>query len=50
MQIREDVAALLCEGQSDAEVSRRTGVHPVKVGDARRTLRLPLTASVSASV
>ncbi|NUQ95348.1 MAG: hypothetical protein HOY79_01860 [Streptomyces sp.] len=41
MQIREDVAGLLHEGLSDAEVSRRTGVHPVKVGDTRRALQLP---------
>ena len=41
MKIRADVAELLREGLSNAEVSRRTGVHPVKVGDARRALDLP---------
>lgn len=41
MQIREDVAELLREGLSDAEVSRRTGIHPVMIGDTRRALRLP---------
>ncbi|WP_426568138.1 hypothetical protein [Streptomyces canus] len=41
MRVRADVAELLREGLSNAEVSRRTGVHPVKVGDARRALRLP---------
>ncbi|MGW4043023.1 hypothetical protein [Streptomyces sp. NPDC004721] len=41
MKIREDVAGLLREGLSNAEVSRRTGVHPVKVGDTRRALALP---------
>ncbi|MFF3847997.1 hypothetical protein [Streptomyces sp. NPDC002328] len=41
MKVRADVAELLREGLSNAEVSRRTGVHPVKVSDARRALRLP---------
>lgn len=41
MQIPADVAELLREGMSNAEVSRRTGVHPVKVGEARRALNLP---------
>lgn len=41
MKIREDVASLLAEGLSNAEVSRRTGIHPVKVGDQRRALGLP---------
>jgi len=41
MQVRDDVAQFLREGLSDAEVSRRTGVHPVKIGDARRALHLP---------
>jgi hypothetical protein len=41
MKVREDVAALFHEGLSNAEVSRRTGVHPVKVADARRALGLP---------
>lgn len=41
MKILLEVAELLRQGHSDAEVSRRTGVHPVKVGDARRALRLP---------
>lgn len=41
MQVREDVAELLREGLSNAEVSRRTGIHPVKVGEARSALGLP---------
>lgn len=41
MKIPVDVAELLREGLSNAEVSRRTGVHPVKVGDARQALGLP---------
>ncbi|NUR04364.1 MAG: hypothetical protein HOY79_50025 [Streptomyces sp.] len=41
MKIPVEVAELLREGLSDAEVSRRTGVHPVKVGDARQALGLP---------
>ncbi|MEV6833552.1 hypothetical protein AB0N17_03315 [Streptomyces sp. NPDC051133] len=41
MQIPVDVAELLRDGQSNAEVSRRTGIHPIKIGDARRALRLP---------
>lgn len=41
MKIREDIADLLREGLSNAEVSRRTGVHPIKIGDARRALDLP---------
>ncbi|MGW1796916.1 hypothetical protein ACWCQN_13115 [Streptomyces sp. NPDC001984] len=41
MQVRDDVAELLRDGLSNAEVSRRTGIHPVKVADARRALRLP---------
>lgn len=41
MQISADVAELLREGLSNAEVSRRTGVHPVKVGETRDALALP---------
>lgn len=41
MEIPVDVAELLREGLSNAEVSRRTSMHPVKVGDARRALGLP---------
>lgn len=41
MQISADVAELLREGMSNAEISRRTGIHPVKVADARQTLGLP---------
>ncbi|MGC9540207.1 hypothetical protein [Streptomyces sp. UG1] len=41
MKVPVEVAELLREGLSNAEVSRRTGVHPVKVGDARRALGLP---------
>jgi hypothetical protein len=41
MEIPSDVAQLLRDGLSNAEVSRRTGMHPVKVSAARRTLRLP---------
>lgn len=41
MKVRTDVAELLAEGLSNAEISRRTGVHPVKVGDSRQALGLP---------
>lgn len=41
MKVSADVAELLRGGLSNAEVSRRTGVHPVKVADARRALGLP---------
>lgn len=41
MKIRADVAELLHEGLSNAEVARRTGMHPVTVGDSRRALGLP---------
>jgi len=41
MEIAQDVAQLLRDGLSNAEVSRRTGIHPVKVSDARRALHLP---------
>ena len=41
MKVPVDVAELLREGLSNAEVSRRTGVHPVEVGNARQALVLP---------
>ncbi|NUP16596.1 MAG: hypothetical protein HOZ81_10905 [Streptomyces sp.] len=41
MEISTEVAELLREGLSNAEVSRRTGVHPVKVSGAREALQLP---------
>jgi len=41
MKVRADVAEGLRAGLSNAEVARRTGVHPVKVADARRGLHLP---------
>lgn len=41
MKIPADVAEMLREGLSNAEVSRRTGIHPVKVADIRRGLGLP---------
>lgn len=41
MQISSDVAELLGKGLSNAEVSRRTGVHPVEVSGAREALGLP---------
>lgn len=41
MKIRTDVAELLREGLSNAEIGRRLDLHPIKVGDARRALGLP---------
>lgn len=41
MEVPAEAAQLLREGLSNAEVSRRTGLHPVKVGDIRRALGLP---------
>lgn len=41
MEVRTDVAELLRQGLSNAEVGRRTGAHPVEVGEARRALGLP---------
>ncbi|MGW0993487.1 hypothetical protein [Streptomyces sp. NPDC002520] len=41
MKVRADVAELLQDGLSNAEISRRLGIHPGKVGEARRALRLP---------
>lgn len=41
MQISAEVAELLRDGLSNAAVSRETGLHPVKVADARQALDLP---------
>lgn len=41
MKVRADVAALLREGISNAEIARRLDIHPAKVGAVRRALRLP---------
>lgn len=41
MEIPTGVAELLRDGLSNREVSRRTGIHPVKVGEARQALKLP---------
>ncbi|MEU3620633.1 hypothetical protein ABZ725_51615 [Streptomyces sp. NPDC006872] len=46
MQIAPEVAGLLREGLSNAAVARRTGLHPVKVADARSALGLPGFADV----